>query len=111
MTEETTRLLYVKDHLTGVQIPVRYIEPGTETVMDDLAALEDLARVALAAEAEFDAEMEGRIPQTGHMQAGGPAARMWGARKALTLQAAHLTIPPAGMTSTPMRTLLAEVCD
>lgn len=46
---------HVRDHLLGVDIPVRYVDPGTETLADEMAALEALARTAQAINAEIDA--------------------------------------------------------
>ena len=47
-------LTEVKDHLTGEMVPVRYIEPGKETLNDCLSAIEAIARSAGAASAEID---------------------------------------------------------
>ncbi len=110
MTDDTPRLRYVQDHLTGVQIPVRYIEPGTETVLDDWATLEALARSVQAVDEEFEAECDGELPASDLVHRDMLWERWHLALDAIEAQVAHLTIPPAGMTSTPMRTLLAEVC-
>jgi hypothetical protein len=54
-------LTEVKDHLTGVLIPVRHIEPGTEGLADQLATCAALALSAQTAEAEADAIEDGQL--------------------------------------------------
>lgn len=58
-------LTEVKDHLTGAMIPVRYIEPGTEELADQLATCAALALSAQTAEAEADAIQDGQLTMPG----------------------------------------------
>lgn len=111
----------VRDWLTGEMIPVRHIEPGRETALDEWDALAALTATWRAIVAELDAIFGDALPDrcpAGRMaMLDGDATAVWDAEGnalerleylsgAIVAQVEAMTSPAPGCGSAPIRRII-----